>query len=105
MIASVYSFVDALPPRSPVIDLPSAIVYVKRQYIGWGITNSPARTERAALSILSAYSLRFMCLPAELILRHSAVFSHIPEHHERREKERGGVRQTLAYKWVKNGVT
>lgn len=26
MMAVVYSFVDALPPRSPVMDLPSAIV-------------------------------------------------------------------------------
>lgn len=26
MIASVYSFVEALPPRSPVMDLPSAMV-------------------------------------------------------------------------------
>lgn len=43
-MASVYSFVPDLPPKSLVIALPSAIV------------------PRVAFSILSATSYRFMCL-------------------------------------------
>jgi hypothetical protein len=64
---AVYSFVDALPPRSPVIVFPSAIVYNasgggQHMFHVQQKKKKEKRTVRAAFSILSACSLRFMCL-------------------------------------------
>ena len=55
MMASVYSFVDAEPPKSRVIDLPSAMVC--RDTISDSDYTSPSeirRTPRAAFSMLAA---------------------------------------------------
>ena len=90
IIAAVYSDVDALPPRSPVIVLPSAIVLLpwrssQRTHLSEQ-TGSP--TVSAAFSILSAYWLRFMCLPeTRQRTSHNAGGHEIngPQHHERRK--------------------
>lgn len=62
MMASVYSLVDALPPRSPVIVFPSAMVYLQLNQRQYHKMKSYKHTVRAAFSILSAYSNKLMCL-------------------------------------------
>lgn len=68
IIAAVYSVVEDLPPRSPVIVCPSATVYNTSDGGQQNIhhiqpeKNDCKHTERVAFSILSACSLRFMCL-------------------------------------------
>src|SRR6266702_2192333 len=61
-IAAVYSWVDALPPKSPVVALPSAIVFQAPVVNTRPPTQKCSRTASIAFSILSACSLRFMCL-------------------------------------------
>ena len=60
MIARVYSFVEAFPPRSPVIVAPSAIVCnACQKHMTMAVEN---HTPRAACSIFAACSFKFMCL-------------------------------------------
>ena len=98
-MAVVYSFVDALPPKSPVIDLPSAMVYTfhaKSVYNSALIEASPTYGKRRILDLVGVLVETHVpepplsCLPC-------ADGNNSPEHHEGRQEKRRRVREALAY--------
>ena len=96
-MASVNCFVEALPPRSPVIVFPSAIVC--RQETGEWAEGREGRilTDKVACSILRACSFRFMCLVGgKILLFYSENKDRSPEHHDGGKKESRGICKALA---------
>ena len=66
-IAAVYSWVDALPPKSPVVALPSAIVFRAP------VVNTSAHTPKMA-TYSKCCLFNFICVPVEI---------HVSQHHQR----------------------
>ena len=100
MMAPVYSFVDALPPRSPVIDLPSAMVCIL--FAKSAARNSVNRKrdtyrERRLLDLVGVLVKVHVPVPENYYASHrfNAQWSS-PEHHEGRQEKRSRVSQALA---------
>jgi hypothetical protein len=112
MMASVYCEVEAFPPKSPVMALPSAMVYTnksnKHQDIPIDGSGSSQLTSKMAFSMLSACLNKFMCLYmtrcrptsvdpfSELHPEHRTVHSGSPQHHQRTQQQGGRVGQSFS---------